>query len=244
MIRGLALLYGVACYLLTGAVVVYAAGFVADAWVPKSASGGGEATTVAILVDLSLIALFGLQHSVMARAEFKRLWTQLVPTPIERSTYVLASDLAFIVLFVLWQPLPGVVWRFESVIIQVPIWALAIFGIILMSLATFQIDHADLFGLRQLWVYFRGRAPSELSFQVPTLYRISRHPMMLGMLIALWVTPEMTVGRLVFCAGMTAYIFVGLRFEERDLRQRFGSDYERYAQRAPMLIGIPTRGER
>lgn len=240
MNRWLALAYGVVCYLATGAVAIYTVGFLTDR-VPDSAGRGGEISAKAILADLMLIILFGLQHSIMARASFKRWWTRFIPEPIERSTYVLFSDLAFVLLFVLWQPLPGDVWRVANPIAQALILALAFFGVALMTAATFAIDHWDLFGLRQLCDYFRGRTSPDVPFQIPVLYRFSRHPMMLGLLLAFWSTPQMTWGRLLFVAGMSAYILIGVQFEERDLRRRFGEDYERYRRRVPMFLGMPRK---
>jgi protein-S-isoprenylcysteine O-methyltransferase Ste14 len=237
MTRWLALLYGGACYMLTGAVAVYAAGFLADRWAPVSAGRGGEVSVEALAVDTALIVLFGLQHSVMARTGFKRWWTRVIPQPVERSTYVLFSDLALIALFTFWQPVPETIWSVTGSIGRATIWTVAAAGAVLMLAATFAIDHWDLFGLRQVWAYFRGKTPGDIPFRVPRLYRFSRNPMMVGLLVALWCTPEMTLGRMIFGLGMTAYILIGIQFEERDMNLRFGIDYERYRRRVLMLIG-------
>jgi protein-S-isoprenylcysteine O-methyltransferase Ste14 len=241
MNRWIALAFGVACYLFTGAVAIYTVGFLIDWGVPNSAGRGGGLSLESILIDSSLIALFGLQHSVMARSSFKHWWTRFIPEPIERSTYVLFSDLAFVVLFACWQPLPGDAWHVANPVLQALLWALALLGVMMMTAATFAIDHCDLFGLRQVWDYFRGRTSPDVPFQIPVLYRFSRHPLMLGLLLALWSTPQMTWGRLLFVAGMSVYIFIGVQFEERDLRRRFGEDYERYRRRVPMFLGMPRR---
>ncbi len=241
MNRWSALAYGGACYLLTVAVVLYAAGFLIDWGVSKSAGVGGEISFTPVAIDLALIALFGLQHSLMARTCFKRFWTRFIPPAIERSTYVLFSNLALIVLFVYWQPLPGHVWLIRGPILQSLIWLLAILGVALVVAASFAFDHWDFFGLRQVWDLFRQRTSPEIPFKIPLLYRFSRHPMMLGLLVALWATPAMTWGRFVFVAGMTIYIFIGVQFEERDLRDRFGVQYEQYRRQAPMFVGLPRK---
>lgn len=241
MNRWVALVYGGVCYLLTGAAALYTLAFLFDWGIPKSAGRGGDFSLASVLIDCSLIALFGLQHSVMARAGFKRCWTRFVPPPIERSTYVLFSDLALALLFAFWQPLPGDIWHITDPIARVFIWALALFGAALMTAATFAIDHWDMFGLRQVWDYFHGRTSPDVPFQVPLLYRFSRHPMMVGVAIALWATPRMTAGRLLFVAGMSLYILIGIQFEERDLHWRFGEVYDRYRRRVPMFFGRPAK---
>lgn len=236
MTRWLALLYGIGCYAVTGVVTLYTACFVASIWVPLSV-GRGDNTVQAFLFDMTLIAVFGLQHSLMARVRFKRWWTRVVPVMIERSTYVLASNVALVLLLILWQPLPGVVWSVANDLSRIVLFGLAMVGVVVMAWATFQMNHAELLGLRQVWAYFRGLPLEDLPFQIPPLYRVSRHPMMLGLLVALWSTPDMTLGRFVFCTGMSAYILIGIQLEERDLRRRFGKPYEDYRQRVLMLLG-------
>jgi protein-S-isoprenylcysteine O-methyltransferase Ste14 len=237
VIRALALLYGGACYLLTGAVVVYLAGFLCDAIVLKSINDGGVwSPKASAAVDCILIALFGLQHSGMARTGFKRFWTRMVPPPIERSTYVLLSNAALIVLLVFWQPITLHIWDLRGTLGEWPIWLLAALGTAIVVVASFQIDHRGLMGLRQVWDYATRRQSGDLPFQTPGLYRFVRHPLMVGLLIAFWATPYLTVGRLLFNAGMTAYILLALRWEERDLQSQFGSAYADYRRRVPMLL--------
>ena len=235
--RGLALLYGGACYLLTGAVALYTVGFLCDLVVPKSInSAGASSPTRAVIVDGALISLFGLQHSGMARPGFKRIWTRVVPPPVERSTYVLLSDLALIVLLALWQPLTGVVWDVRDTAAEWPLWLLAGLGGLILLAASFQLDHAELLGFRQVWNFARRRETRDVPFQTPGLYRYVRHPLMAGLLIALWATPFLTVGRLLFNAAMTVYVLLALRWEERDLIARFGSAYAEYRRRVPRLL--------
>lgn len=243
MTRGLALLYGVACYLLTGAVVLYTAGFLADMFVPKSInSGPAFSPRWAALVDCALIALFGLQHSGMARPASKRLWTRFVPPPVERSTYVLLSNVALIMLLWLWQPIPAVIWDLTGTPAEWPVWFVAGLGGLILLVASFQLDHWDLMGLRQPWDYATRSASTDVPFQTPGLYQYVRHPLIAGLLLALWATPLMTVGRLLFNAGMTAYALLALRWEERDLVARFGSAYMEYRHRVPLLL--PWKGKR
>jgi protein-S-isoprenylcysteine O-methyltransferase Ste14 len=233
--------YGVIAYLLGLATIAYAVGFLADAIVPKSVDTGtlhtlGEPLTV----DIVLIALFGLQHSVMARPSFKAQWTRFVPKPIERSTYVLFASFTFLLLIGGWRPLPTIVWHVEGVL-ALFLWAIYVGGWLLMFAAVQMIDGDDLLGLRQVRAYRDGRELTPLDFQTPALYRFIRHPIMTGFLIAFWVTPRMTWGHLVFAAGMTIYILVGVTLEQRDLVAAFGDQYKRYRSQVPMFIPRPGR---
>jgi protein-S-isoprenylcysteine O-methyltransferase Ste14 len=240
MSRTLALAYGVASYVVFLASFLYAVGFVGDFLVPKSINSGMRGPlAVALLVDLLLLALFALPHSIMARPSFKRWWTRFVPPPVERSTYVLTSSLLLGLLFWKWRPIPVVIWQVAHPLGR---WLLhAVFGLgwIVVLLSTFLIDHFDLFGLRQVALHASGRAYTPIAFQTPGLYRYVRHPLMLGFLLAFWAAPTMTGGRLLFAAGTTAYILLALSWEERDLISLYPERYEAYRQQVGMLLPLP-----
>jgi protein-S-isoprenylcysteine O-methyltransferase Ste14 len=244
MRRILALAYGVASYLVFLAAFLYAVGFVGNLLVPKSVdSGRGGPAGTAALIDCLLLALFAVPHSVMARPAFKRWWTKFVPPPIERSTYVLISSISLIVLFWQWRPISAVFWRVDHPIGR---WILhGVFwlgwGIVLLS--TFQIDHFDLFGLRQVYLFASGRPYRSVEFRTPGLYRYVRHPLMTGFLIAFWAAPTMTAGHLLFAVATTAYILIALQFEERDLERLHGDQYRAYRRMAGMLVPLPWREE-
>jgi methanethiol S-methyltransferase len=231
------LLYGLVCYALFFATYCYAVGFVGGFLVPKSLDSTPTMPLApALLINLGLLGAFAVQHSVMARPAFKRWWTRWVPVAMERSTYVLASSLALIALFALWQPMGGTVWLVESPLARATIYSAFAFGWLLVLVSTFLINHFDLFGLRQVWKFYRGLAYRPLRFVTPGPYRLVRHPLYLGWLFAFWCTPHMTMAHLVFAVMTTAYILVAIRFEERDLRAYHGSDYIEYQRRVPMLI--------
>lgn len=233
-----ALVYGAACYLLFLATFLYSIGFVGNFVVPKSINSESSLPPVeALTVDVALLGLFAVQHSVMARPGFKRRFAP--PHPVERSTYVFASSLALILLFWLWRPLPGVVWEVQQPAASAALWALFGVGWLVVLAATFQIDHFDLFGLRQVVLYARGRPPTSPPLRTPPLYRVVRHPIMLGFVIAFWATPVMTHGHLLFAAATTAYILVGIFLEERDLKAAHGTSYEEYRRRVPMVLPWP-----
>lgn len=233
--------YGVLAYLLANAVIVYGVGFIANAVVPKSVdSGVTHAVGEPLAANLALLGLFGLQHSLMARGWFKERWTRLVPEPMERSTYVLAASLALVVLFAGWRPLPATVWEVEGVL-ALALWGGYLGGWLLMFWAVNMIDADDLLGLRQVRAYREGRKPPPLEFQTPALYRYIRHPIMTGFLVAFWVTPHMTVGHLLFAGGMTVYILVGVKLEERTLVAAFGDAYQDYRREVPMFLPRPWR---
>jgi protein-S-isoprenylcysteine O-methyltransferase Ste14 len=240
MARLAVLLYSVTAYAVFLGVFLYLIAFVANLLVPRSIDVGPAANAAtAVAIDLVLIAVFGLQHSVMARPAFKAWWTRAVPPAMERSTYVLAASAALVLLFWQWRPLPFTVWRAEgtAALVLMAVCALG-WGTVLLS--TFLINHFDLFGLRQAWMHFLQRPLVPLAFRTTLLYRLVRHPIMLGFLLAFWSTPHMTAGHLLFAAGMTAYILIGVRHEERDLAQALGEPYAAWRRETPAFVpGLP-----
>ena len=232
----LILIYAIVSYAAFLGSFLYAVGFVGNDVVPKSIDVGERTTTSeAIVVDLLLLWLFAIQHSVMARPAFKRWWTRIIPVASERSTYVLLYSLLMLLLFWQWRPMPMPVWHVGGI----AAWLLvggSWLGWSIAFASTFMIDHFDLSGLRQAFLALRGAEAPGQSFRTPLLYRIVRHPLMLGLLLAFWATPEMTAGHLLFAIMTTAYILVGLRFEERDLIAQFGATYQQYRRRVPMLL--------
>ncbi len=233
--------YGLAAYAAGVAALVYFIAFGANLGVPKSVDVGGSAAwPQALLVDLLLLTLFGLQHSVMARRGFKRWWTRFVPAPAERSTYLLATALALAVVFHLWAPVPApVIWQLEAGAGASALWSLFGLGWVLVLVSTFLINHFELFGLRQVYLRLRERGAASAEFRTPLLYRHVRHPLYLGLLTSLWAVPSMSAGRALLALGLTAYILVGVFFEERDLVRQFGERYRHYQARVGMLIPWP-----
>jgi protein-S-isoprenylcysteine O-methyltransferase Ste14 len=230
-------LYGVVCYAVFFATFLYAIGFIGNFGVPRTLdSAPGGSLLGSLLVDLGLLGLFAVQHSVMARPVFKRWFTRVVPESAERSTYVLASSLALIVMFALWQPLGGMVWSVQDASIRGAIWGAFAFGWLLVLVATFLINHFDLFGLRQVWLQLVGKPYTHLAFRTPALYRYVRHPLYVGWLFVFWSTPTMTLSHLLFAIATTGYILIAVRFEERDLVDHFGTTYSDYKRRVPMLV--------
>lgn len=234
--------YGVACYAIFFATFLYAIGFVGNFAVPVTIDGEPRLPFgQALAVNLLLLGLFAVQHSVMARPAFKRRWIKIVPKSAERSTYVLFSSLALIVLFAFWQPLGGIVWSVESPLGQAALYALFALGWATVLVSTFMINHFDLFGLRQVWLQLIGRPYTQLEFGTPFFYRYVRHPLYVGWLLAFWATPHMTVTHLVFAVITAAYILTAIRLEERDLIAAH-PEYRAYRERVPMLI--PRLGRR
>jgi len=240
--RILAFVYGIAAYVASFLTLLYAIGFVAGLGVPKDLNSGAiEPAEEALIVNLLLLSLFAVQHSVMARPQFKRWWTRLVPAAIERSTYVLLTSLALVLLFWQWRPLPAVLWQIDNPPIALAMTGISLAGWLIVLTSSFLINHFELFGLQQVTVHLVGRTMPEPRFRTPVLYRLVRHPLYLGLVIAFWATPVMTAGHLLFAAITTAYIFVGIFLEERDLTAQFGDEYRRYRQRVAMLIPLWRR---
>lgn len=236
MSKAASLGFAVIAYAVFFATFLYLIGFVGDvAALPRTVERGLEGPLgQAIAIDLALIALFGVQHSVMARQGFKRAWTRIVPKQAERSVYVLAASLALIVLFAFWHPIEGTVWRATGALATV-LWVVFAIGWALVLLSTFLINHFELFGLQQAWFHAKGREAAAPQFRQPLLYKLVRHPLYSGFIIAFWATPHMTYGHLLLAAGMSVYILIAIQHEERDLVGLFGRDYEEYRGRVGML---------
>ena len=243
MKRILVFAYGVTNYLVFVGTSLYLAGFLGNLFVPRSLDAAPVGPLwAALIINTLLLAVFGVQHSVMARPRFKQWWTRFVPTPAERSTYVMFSNLALILLVWQWRPMGGVIWDVREPIGRGIIHGLFALGWFTVLLATFLINHFDLFGLRQVWLYLRGKAYTTLAFKTPGPYRMVRHPLYVGWLMAFWATPTMTMGHLVFAVGMAVYILVAIRFEERDLVEYHGEEYAAYRRKVPMLIPLRFGG--
>jgi protein-S-isoprenylcysteine O-methyltransferase Ste14 len=239
--RIIAFLYGVVAYVAFFATILYAIGFVSDLLVPKNIdttidAGAAVPLVEAVVVNLLLMSLFAVQHSVMARSGFKQWWTQYVPKSVERSTYVLLSSLALMLLFWQWRPMPAVVWQIADPTVAMAVMGLALVGWLMVFTSTFLINHFELFGLHQVANNLTGRAMPAPRFRAPLLYKLVRHPIYLGFIIAFWAAPTMTAGHLMFAAVTTAYILVGIQLEERDLVNLFGDEYRRYKDRVSMLV--------
>jgi protein-S-isoprenylcysteine O-methyltransferase Ste14 len=237
MRRTVFLLYGIVAYLAFFGTILYAIGFVGNLFVPKSIDGTPETPLVqAILVNASLLLLFAVQHSIMARPAFKKWWTRIIPEPIERSTFVLLASLCLMLLMWQWQPIGGNVWTVENKVVQTLLMITYILGWAIVFVSTFMINHFDLFGLRQVWLHFTGKPYTQLQFRLPLFYRFVRHPLYLGFLIAFWSASVMTMAHLLFALLTTGYILAAIRFEEKDLITHFGEKYTKYKKWVPMII--------
>jgi len=238
----LILLFGIVAYLIAMASIAYAIGFVGNYWVPKSIDSGSVGPLgEALVVNVLLLGLFAIQHSGMARRGFKKALTAVVPEPIERSTYVLLSALILWLLYWQWRPITDEIWRVDTPIGSTLLQSVYFIGWGIVLLSTFLISHADLFGLKQVSDHWLGKDAAEPEFKTPALYKIVRHPIYLGFILAFWATPVMTLGHLLFAVGTTGYILIGIFLEERDLVTTFGESYETYRKRVSMLIPWPPR---
>lgn len=237
--------YGLVCYAIFFATFLYAIGFVGNLVVPKTIDAAPILSfPLALLTNIGLLGLFGIQHSVMARPAFKRWWTQFVPKPLERSTYVLLSSLCLIALFYFWQPLGMTVWHVQRLVGQIILYSLFAFGWLLVLVSTFLINHFDLFGLRQVYLHLVGKEYTPLQFTTPGPYKVVRHPLYVGWFFAFWATPTMTATHLVFAVITAAYILVAIQLEEQDLITAHGEDYVNYRKRVPMLVPFSRRRDR
>lgn len=236
------LLYGLVSYLAFFGTILYAIGFTGNLFVPKSIDGEPQTPLgVAILTDAALLLLFALQHSIMARPGFKRWFTKIIPEPLERSTFVLLASLCLILMMWQWQPIGGVVWSIENPTVKTLLLFSYLLGWGIVFTSTFLINHFDLFGLRQVWLYFTGKPYTQLPFRVPLFYRIVRHPLYLGFLVAFWSASTMTAAHLLFAVLTTGYILTAIQLEERDLVNTFGEKYVNYRKWAPMIIPFVKR---
>lgn len=244
MMRVMAFVYGVVSYVAFLASFLYAVGFVGNLVVPKSIdSGDAGPLGQALLVNAALLGVFAVQHSVMARRGFKKVWTRIVHHSIERSTYVLITSLLLGLLFYYWQPMPATIWQVDGGA-ATALMVLSGIGWLMVPLSTFMTDHFDLFGLRQVWFFLRGRPYEPLPFSKHGFYRVVRHPLLLGFIVAFWATPHMTQGHLLFAVATTAYMLIAIVLEERDLVHFHGAEYESYQREVPRLLPIPVRQPR
>ena len=244
MKRFIFLLYGILCYFVFLGTFSYLIGFTGNILVPKSIDGELSVPIVqALLINFGLILLFAVQHSLMAREAFKKRWTNIIPSAIERSTYVLVSSVALMILFYFWQPLGGIVWQINNPFLVGVLWATFGLGYALVLASSFAINHFDLFGLRQVWLNFQRKPYIPLKFDIPLLYRFVRHPLYLGILIAFWSASTMSYTRLFFAIVFTLYTLRAIQFEEKDLIRHFGDTYRKYKRQVPKLIPIRIRNK-
>ena len=236
------LLYGLVCYLAFFGTILYAIGFVGNLIVPKTIDGEPQVPLfTAILINASLLLLFALQHSIMARPAFKTWWTTIIPHHLERSTFVLLASLCLMLLMWQWQPIGGVVWSIKNELVKNILLVVYLAGWAIVFISTFLINHFDLFGLRQVWLHFRGKPYVQLPFRVPMFYRFVRHPLYFGFLIAFWSAPVMTIAHLLFAVLTTGYIFTAIQLEEKDLMHVYGEKYRHYKKWVPMIIPFSKR---
>lgn len=237
MSRFIILLYGVVSYLIFFITFLYAIGFIGNIMVPKSIDSGADGPLLnAFIINVILLGIFAVQHSLMARPFFKKWWTGIIPKAAERSTYTLFSSLALILVFHLWQPMGGIIWQVDDSTGRVILYSLFGFGWALVLVSTFLINHFDLFGLRQVYLNFIGKEYTALPFSTPGFYKLIRHPLYLGWFFAFWATPTMTVAHLAFAIITTIYILLAIRWEEKDLLEALGEDYANYRKMVPMII--------
>jgi protein-S-isoprenylcysteine O-methyltransferase Ste14 len=242
MKRSLFFLYGIISYLIFFGAFLYAVGFVGGLVVPKTVDSGFQGGMGgAVIVNILLLALFALQHSIMARRPFKKWWTKIVPAEIERSTYVLLSSLILILLYYLWRPLPDVIWNVNSTALTNILWVLYFFGWFIVLTGTFLINHFNLFGLQQVYRALKKQEQQYPKFVTPFYYKFVRHPLMLGFIIAFWATPLMTAGHLLFAIATTGYILIAIQLEERDLVSYHGEAYKRYQREVSQIIPMPPK---
>jgi len=240
------LLFSLVAYAIFFLTFLYLVAFTANLpWVPVTVDRGPATPVgIAIIIDIGLIALFGVQHSVMARQGFKRAWTRVVPKSVERSVYVLAASLVLIALFALWRPIDGMVWRASAPALRIALWTLFAGGWLLVLLSTFLLNHFELFGLSQTWRNLRRQGEMAPAFRTPLFYRIVRHPLYAGFFIAFWATPDMSMGHLLLAVGMSAYMLIAIPIEERDMIDAFGATYGDYQQKVGGLVPRFGRGIR
>lgn len=230
-------IYGIICYLAFFGTFLCFIAFVDNLFLPKTLDAERIIDwRYALLINFSLLLLFGLQHSGMARQDFKKMWTKIIPPSIERSTYVLCASLCLITLMIFWQPMGVPVWQIDNPFFFYLLYGFNALGWLLVLVSTFLLNHFELFGLRQVFLYLQGQEYTQLAFKTPILYNIIRHPLYMGFLIGMWFTPSMTISHLVFAIGLTVYILVAIQFEEKDLIEIHGESYRAYRERVPMLI--------
>jgi len=231
------LLYGIFAYTMFFGIFLYSIAFTGNIWIARSLDSPQQVSmAAAILIDLLLLTVFAVQHSVMARPFFKKWLTKYIPEPAERSTYVLMSNLAMILLLAFWQPIGPVIWQIENVTMSIVIYGLFFLGWAILFTSTCLINHFDLFGLRQVWLYFIGKPYTQLRFRTPGFYKFVRHPLYVGWIMIFWFSPVMSASHLLFAVACTAYILIAIQFEERDLEAALGVDYRRYKNEVPMLV--------